>query len=85
MKKGIIYLIQTPELLGTHTYKIGCLRNHDIDVLKGSRIICIIECDNQYKVKYCIKEDMKKEFEKDMITGAPQETMFPDPQRFAET
>lgn len=33
MKKGIIYLIQPPELLDTLTYKIGCLRNHDIDEL----------------------------------------------------
>jgi hypothetical protein len=69
MKKGIIYLIQPLELLGTRTYKIGCLKNHDIDVLKGSRIIYIIECDNQYKVKYYIKEDMKKEFEGDLIKG----------------
>jgi hypothetical protein len=69
MKKGIIYLIQPQELLGTRTYKIGCLKNHDIDVLKVSRIICIIECDNQYKVKYYIKEDMKKDFEGDLITG----------------
>jgi arsenate reductase-like glutaredoxin family protein len=29
----------------------------------------MIECDNQYKVKYYIKEYMKKEFEGDMITG----------------
>jgi len=26
MKKGIIYLIQPQELLGTRTYKIGCLK-----------------------------------------------------------
>jgi hypothetical protein len=62
MKKGIIYLIQPPNLLNTNQYKIGCLRNHDINVLEGSRIICMIECDNQYKVKYYIKEDMTNKF-----------------------
>jgi hypothetical protein len=61
MEKGVIYLIQPKELIGTRTYKIGCLRNHNIDELQGSRIVCIIECDNQYNVKHYIKSDMEKE------------------------
>ena len=69
MKKGTIYLIQPPDLLDTHQYKIGCLRNNDIKKLEGSRIICMIECDNQYKVKYYIKEDLTKKFNGDIITG----------------
>ena len=69
MKKGIIYLIQPQELLGTRTYKIGCLRNHDIDVLKGCRIICMLECNNQYNVKYHIKTDMEILFKGDLISG----------------
>jgi len=69
MTKGIIYLIQPPELIDTNQYKIGCLRNHDIKKLEGSRIICMIECDNQYKVKYYIKEDMTNKFNGDIITG----------------
>jgi hypothetical protein len=32
MKKGIIYLIQPPELLDTNHYKIECLRNNNIIV-----------------------------------------------------
>ena len=69
MKKGIIYLIQPQELLGTRTYKIGCLRNHDIDELKGCRIICMLECNNQYNVKYHIKTDMEILFKGDLISG----------------
>jgi len=69
MTKGIIYLIQPPDLLDTNQYKIGCLRNHDIHILEGSRIICMIECDNQYKVKYYIKEDLTNKFNGDIITG----------------
>lgn len=69
MEKGVIYLIQPKELIGTRTYKIGCLRNHNHNGFKGSRIVCIIECDNQYNVKHYIKSDMEKEFEGDLITG----------------
>ena len=35
MKKGIIYLIEPPELLDTNQYKIGCLRNNNITVPMG--------------------------------------------------
>jgi hypothetical protein len=69
MEKGVIYLIQPKELIGTRTYKIGCLRNHNHEGFKGSRIVCIIECDNQYDVEHHIKSDMEKQFEGDLITG----------------
>ena len=62
MKKGVIYLMQPKELFGTRTYKIGCLRNHDYDEFKGSRVVCMIECDNQYNVKHYIKSDMEKAY-----------------------
>ena len=65
---NIYYLIQPPDLLDTHQYKIGCLKNNDIKKFEGSRIICMIECDNQYKVKYYIKEDLTKKFNGDIIT-----------------
>ena len=35
MKKGIIYLIEPPELLDTNQYKIGCLRNNNITFPMG--------------------------------------------------
>ena len=69
MEKGVIYLIQPKELIGTCTYKIVCLRNHNHDGFKDSRIICMIECDNQYNVKYHIKTDMEMFFIGDLITG----------------
>jgi len=69
MEKGVIYLIQPKELIGTCKYKIVCLRNHNHDEFKDSRIVCMIECDNQYNVKYHIKTDMEMFFIGDLITG----------------
>ncbi len=69
MEKGVIYLIQPKELIGTRTYKIECSQNNNIVMFKGSRIVCMIECDNQYDVQHHIKSDMEKQFDGDFITG----------------
>ena len=47
MNKGIIYLIQPAELLGTNRYKIGCSGKNSLDRCKkgykiGSRYLSII-------------------------------------------
>jgi hypothetical protein len=50
MTKGIIYFIQPVEYIETNTYKIGCSKNPNLDrckngYKKGSRFLCIMECN----------------------------------------
>ncbi len=59
--KGIIYLIQPKELIGTNRYKIGCSKNTDLIRCKngykyGSRYLCIMECDEPYVIENTIKK-----------------------------
>ena len=49
--KGLLYLIQPAELVGTQRYKIGYSKNNDItkfrkDYKKGSRFLDIYEYGN---------------------------------------
>ena len=61
MNKGIIYLIQPCELVGTNRYKIGCSKQNNLDRCKkgyknGSRYICIMECVNALLLEKNIKD-----------------------------
>jgi hypothetical protein len=67
MNKGIIYLIQPCELIGTSRYKIGCSKTPDLDrckngYKKGSRYICIMECIDPILLETNIKEQFNKTF-----------------------
>ena len=72
MNKGIIYLIQPCELIGTNRYKIGMSNNPDLErckngYLKGSRYICIMECNCPLEIEKNIKEEFSKKFK--LIAG----------------
>jgi hypothetical protein len=72
MSKGILYLIQPCELVGTNRYKIGCSKSPNLDRCKngynkGSRFICIMECDNPLVLEKNIKEKFNKLFK--LISG----------------
>jgi hypothetical protein len=72
MNKGIIYLIQPAELIGTNRYKIGMSNNPDLDrckngYLKGSRYICIMECINPLEIEKYIRDEFTKKFK--LIAG----------------
>jgi len=67
MLKGIIYLIQPVELVGTNRYKIGCSNTPDLKrcnygYKKGSRYICIMECNNPLELEKKIKDEFNKLF-----------------------
>lgn len=52
-KKGCIYLVQPKELVGTERYKIGCSEKNNLErcrkgYRKGTRYICIMECENPF-------------------------------------
>lgn len=55
---GIIYLIQPAELVDTERYKIGISNNNDLkrcnSYKKGSRYLCIFECENPLKLEKII-------------------------------
>ena len=66
--KGIIYFIQPAELVGTNRYKIGCSKNINLDrckngYKKGSRFICIMECNNPIELERKIKNNFNNKFE----------------------
>lgn len=72
MNKGIIYLIQPAELVGTERYKIGMSNNTNLDRCKhgyknGSRYICIMECNEPLKLERNIKNNFNKKFK--LIAG----------------
>lgn len=61
MLKGIIYLVQPAELVGTNRYKIGCSGKPNLERIKtgykkNTRYLSINECDNPFllenKIKY---------------------------------
>lgn len=70
--KGIIYLIQPCELIGTERYKIGCSKNSTLDRVKngykkGTRYLYISECINPLIIEARIKQEFNKNFK--LITG----------------
>lgn len=72
MNKGIIYLVQPKELIGTNRYKIGMYNNPDLErckngYLKGSRYICIMECNNPLEIEKYIRDEFTKKFK--LIAG----------------
>lgn len=72
MNKGIIYLIQPVELIGTERYKIGMSGNPNLNrcingYKKGSRYICIMECNNPLILEKNIKRQFNKKFK--LIAG----------------
>jgi hypothetical protein len=65
--KCIIYFIQPAELIGTDRYKIGCSGDPNLDrcnnvYTKGSRYICIMECNNPFELKRKIKNNFLVNF-----------------------
>ncbi len=72
MPKGIIYLIQPYEYIGTNTFKIGRSGNTNLDrcvkgYKSGSRYICIMECEEPIKLERIIKKKFNKKFK--LFTG----------------
>ncbi len=64
--KGIIYLIQPSELVGTNRYKIGCSTKPSLErcnsYKNGTRYLCVMECDEPYKLETIIKNEFNKYF-----------------------
>jgi hypothetical protein len=72
MNKGIIYLVQPTELIGTKRYKIGCSKNTELDRVKngykkGSRHIIIMETQNPLVLEKKIKKIFNEKFK--LIAG----------------
>lgn len=72
MAKGIIYLIQPAELVGTNRYKIGLSKDPTLDRCKkgyknGSRYLLIMECDNPLILEDIIKREFRKKYK--LIAG----------------
>lgn len=68
MSKGIIYLIQPAELIGTNRYKIGLSKVPTLDRCKkgyknGSRYLLVMECDNPSILENTIKREFKEKYE----------------------
>lgn len=54
--RGIVYLVQPVELLGTNRYKIGCSKKNDLSRCKngyktGTRYIHIMECSEPFNIE----------------------------------
>ena len=72
MNNGIIYLIQPAELVSTNRYKIGCSSSPDLKrcnngYKKGTRYICIMECNYPFQLESKIKCEFNKIFK--LIAG----------------
>ena len=72
IQKGILYLIQPCELVGTNRYKVGCSSKQVIDrctegYRKGSIPICIIKCNKPFDIENKIKQSFKSKFK--LIAG----------------
>lgn len=72
MNKGIIYLIQPAELVGTNRYKIGCSKIPDLErckngYKKGSRYLSIMECIKPLQLEEIIKKTFNNKFK--LIAG----------------
>lgn len=69
--KGIIYLLQPAELVGTDRYKIGMSKKTSLDRIKtykiGTRYLSIHEVENPLDLENKIKTDFKKRF--NLIAG----------------
>ena len=71
-QKGILYLIQPCELIGTNRYKVGCSSKQVIDrctdgYRKGSIPICIIKCNRPFDIENKIKQSFNSKFK--LIAG----------------
>jgi hypothetical protein len=65
--KGLLYLIQPAELIGTHRYKIGYSKNNDIikfrkDYKKGSRFLDIYEYERSPLLVREIRNNFNSKF-----------------------
>lgn len=65
--KGIIYLIQPAELVGTNRYKIGCSGNTQLNrchngYKNGSRYLHISECVEPFKLEKILVTEFNKKF-----------------------
>ena len=72
MVKGIIYLIQPAELIGTNRYKIGCSSKPNLNrcirgYKKNSRYLHILECNEPFKLEKEILLIFKQKFK--LIAG----------------
>ncbi len=72
MEKGIIYLIQPCELIGTSVFKIGYSGKTNLErchkgYKKGSRYLCINECINPTILENKIKKEFNNKFK--LIVG----------------
>lgn len=69
--KGIVYLIQPTELIGTSRYKIGCSKSPTIkrikDYKEGTRCIQIMECDEPMKLEKKLIQKFRENF--NLIAG----------------
>jgi hypothetical protein len=57
--KGMVYLVQPPELVRTHRYKVGCSKRENLTRLnsygkKGTRVIKVESCDDPHKLEKVI-------------------------------
>jgi len=68
---GLIYLIQPCELVGTKRYKIGISNKSDLSRVlsykKGSRYLCILDCNNPNIIEKCLKDSFNKKY--NLIAG----------------
>lgn len=67
MNKGIVYLVQPAELIESPVYKIGCSKEATLDrccngYKKGTRYICIMECNDPLIVERKLKGSFKQKF-----------------------
>lgn len=64
--KGIVYLIQPAELVGTNRYKVGCSDSptlqHVNSYKKGSRFIHICECSDAFNLEKKIIDAFSSKF-----------------------
>lgn len=72
MNNGIIYLIQPSELVGSERYKIGMSNKNNLDrckkgYRKGSRYLCIMECNKPLILERNIKNHFNEKFK--LISG----------------
>jgi hypothetical protein len=66
-EKGIIYLIQPAELVGTERYKIGCSSKTSLErcqngYKKGSRFLNIMECSDPFGLEKRLKDTFGRRF-----------------------
>ncbi len=67
MSKEIVYLVQPAELIGTNRYKIGRSEKQGLNrcengYKKGTRFICISECEKSKELESIIKKTFNKKF-----------------------